>query len=237
MKVTIIVPVLDRVNNIVPLVKSIVNSTKDFEIHFVCSPGFIYEMKTIAEEVPQILHDNWKLSVVDWPPGPGDYARKINRAASESNSDWIFTGADDLQFHPFWLDNAITKAGTQYHVIGTQDMGNPRVIAGNHATHFLVRNSYFKKIGCSADNIPGELFCTQYWHEGVDDELVGVSVSRDIYTFCHSSLVEHLHPNWGKGNIDASYSQQNQRIRYGQRILYQRRNKWSGKHALAYWEI
>jgi hypothetical protein len=88
-------------------------------------------------------------------------------------------------------------------VVGTNDLGNQRVIVGEHATHSLVSRAYIAR--GSIDD-PSRLLHEGYSHCFVDDELVATARARGAWVFAHDSFVEHLHPAWGKGPADPTYA-------------------------------
>jgi hypothetical protein len=193
----IVVPVLGRPERIGPLVDSI-RDTTDSRILFVCSPDD--QDATVA--CNQTGED---VIVVPWQPGRADFARKTNLAYRESTEDWIFCGATDLRFRRRWLDYAAAvgeRSGAG--VVGTQDMGNALVKRGKHATHPLIRRTYIEEYGGTFDGT-GEIYSEQYDHQYVDLELVEVAKLRDQWAFAKQSIVEHMHPNWRKGEWDAVY--------------------------------
>ena len=156
----------------------------------------------------------------------GDYARKVNLCVSQVFTEWLFTGADDLKFHPNWFENAMKVRTEDKFVIGTQDLGNPRVLRGIHSTHSLVHTEYAREYGLTVDNTPGVVLCQGYWHEYVDDELVGVAKKRGIYAFANDSIVEHMHPHWGKAENDSSYTAQDSRLAYSRPLYTRRKGMW-----------
>lgn len=226
MSVTIIVPVLKRPQNVKPLVKSINENTKDCQILFVMSPEYkaLY-LDTLIEVFDET--DNVEFMTLSVRCDYGDYARKINFGLRNSCTDWVFTGADDLKFHSDWFDNAMKIADDNIHVIGTQDLGNSRVLLGKHSTHSLIRAEYARKIGLTAEHEGGLIYSPAYPHEYMDDELVGIAKNRGIWKFSFDSVVEHMHPNWGKASEDDSYAQQGTRMVIGKNVMYTRRNRWT----------
>lgn len=155
----------------------------------------------------------------------GDYARKINTGYRGSGEPLMFLGADDLRFHPGWLDAALSVLTDGIGVVGTNDLGNPRVLAGDHATHSLVTRDYADRYG-TVDG-PGQVLCEAYPHEFVDDELVGTAKFRNAWAFARDSHVEHLHPDWGKAPTDALYAGQRRRMAIGRRVFLRRRHRWT----------
>jgi hypothetical protein len=135
---------------------------------------------------------------------PGTFAEKVNIGYRYSDEPWLFLVGSDVRFHPSWLDHAQAVAGDRYHVVGTNDFGNPRVLAGEHATHLLVRRAYVDEHGASWDG-PGVVAHEGYAHWFVDDEIVAAAKQRGVWAMALASVVEHLHPAWGKAQMDEVY--------------------------------
>jgi hypothetical protein len=89
-------------------------------------------------------------------------------------------------------------------VVGTNDMHNPRVTAGDHATHMLIRRAYIDEQGASWDG-PKVVAHEGYRHWFVDDEIVTVAKQRGAWVFAPHAKVEHRHPIWGLAPDDATY--------------------------------
>lgn len=223
--VTILMPVLDRVQGMEKVIKSANENTKDPHIIIVNSPG----REAVKEELQRLfkLYVNVEWRTINVTHQPGDYARKINLALEWVFTDWFLTGADDIKFHPNWFENAMKVATDGIQVIGTNDLGSQRVMQGHHSTHTLVNTEYARDKGLTIDNMPGEVMSPQYWHEYMDDELVGVAKKRGIWAFAGDSIVEHLHPNWGKAETDSSYVQQRIRMLTSKGTYYMRRRAWT----------
>lgn len=220
MDLSILIPVLRRPQNIHPLVESIMGSTGiPFNLLFIVSPG---DHQEIAEL------DNQKLAYLimgNTYENKGDYARKLNQGFRVVESDWYFLGADDLKFHPGWFDSAMeTYNKTQACVIGTNDMGNPTVMQGQHSTHSLVLREYV--LECGTIDQPGRVLHEEYPHEFVDLEFVETAKWRGAWAFSQSSVVEHLHPNWGKSPMDELYAKQEERMKLGKIIYERRKHLW-----------
>lgn len=201
--VDIVVPLLRRPHRISPLLQSIGAATP--EPHRVTLVVSADDPETLAVAE---AHEDSVVRVLgcDWPGGsPGDYARKTNSAVAwNRDTEWVFTGADDLDFHPGWLTNALEGQPDRIGVIGTNDLFNPRVVTGTHSTHSLVRRSYAEHPG-GAWGEPGTVLHEGYPHEFCDDELVGVARARGRFAWRGSSVVEHLHPYAGKAPRDEVY--------------------------------
>jgi hypothetical protein len=204
---------LGRPGTVQPLVESIGDSA---DVLFICSPH-----DTTTDACRATGRD---VLTVGWEPGPGDYARKINAGYRVTDDPLLFLGACDLRFHPGWLDAAKTKLTDGIGVVGTNDLGNARVIRGEHATHSLVTRAY-ADLG-TIDGQPGILH-EGYHHEYVDDELVGTAKHRQAWAFAPDSVVEHLHPSWGKAPTDHLYDAQRLRMAASWRDYRNRRRMWT----------
>jgi hypothetical protein len=110
-----------------------------------------------------------------------------------------------VKFHPGWLDQAQHAARDGADVVGTNDLHNPLVTAGEHATHLLVRRAYIDEQGASWDG-PGTVAHEGYAHWFVDNELVAAAKQRDTWAAAPHSKVEHLHPLWGLAEDDETYA-------------------------------
>ncbi len=190
-----LIPVRGRPANAQPLADSIrQNTTVPHSIIFVCSRGDTPQIDACTATKARVL-------LVDG--GDYEYARKINFAASHETTDgeWLFLGADDLAFHPGWDEAALSLPATAL-VIGTNDLGNPTVMAGKHATHSLVHRSYIAR---GTIDEPGLLLHPGYQHNFVDNEFIATAKSRGVWAFAANSHVEHLHPFWRKSEDDQVY--------------------------------
>ena len=217
--ITVLVPMLGRPHRVEPLLASLQTTAPDARVLFCLSPhdpGVHKEVERLGK--PYIT--------VAWV-SRGDYARKINAGYRHTSTRYLFTGADDLLFHPGWWQAALGCLQQNPHagVVGTNDLGNPRVLRGEHATHFLVTRDYADKHG--AIDQPGAIFHEGYLHEYVDDELVCTAKRRGAWIFCEQSIVEHLHPDWGKAPTDRMYAQQRLRMRQGAQVFRMRRRLWT----------
>lgn len=135
----------------------------------------------------------------------GSFAEKVNRGYGISTEEWLFLVGDDVRFHKGWLDQAMETARTTgKSVIGTNDLGNPAVKNGQHATHMFISRAYVENVGASWDG-PGLVCHEGYRHWYVDNEIILAAKQRDEWAPCLLSHVEHLHPYWGKADDDAVY--------------------------------
>ena len=191
--IDVIVPVLGRPQNAAPFMASLRASTGLANVIPVCGWD---DSETWAA---------WVAAGAD--PLACDevsFACKVNHALSVAESPWVLIVGDDVRFHPAWLDNALAAAGDRFDVIGTNDLGNQRVMAGQHATHIVLRRKYIDEVGASWDG-PGLIAHEGYGHWFVDDEIVTAGKQRDTWVASPGSVIEHLHPLWGKAPEDSTY--------------------------------
>jgi glycosyltransferase involved in cell wall biosynthesis len=209
----VVIPMLGRAHRVAPLLESI-HATCQARPLFCCTEG--------DDDVTTAVDAAGAERIMFPPRRVGDYAAKVNAAYRYTSEPLIFVGACDLRFHPGWFEAATARLdGDRVGVVGTNDLGSPRVKRGVHATHCLVTRDYVDRFG-TIDR-PGEVLHEGYVHEYVDDELVGTAKMRRAWAFAADSRVEHLHPNWcPEVPTDPLYDAQAARMKQS-RALYQRR--------------
>lgn len=196
-EVAVIVPVMKRPQNAAPFMQSLRASTGLATVYAICDRSDTETMAAWRREGAEIVE------VVD--PEPGSFAEKVNIGRSCSTEPWLFLVGDDVRFHAGWLDHAQAVAKMQdASVVGTNDLGTPRVTSGEHATHLLIRRDYIDSQGASWDG-PGTVAHESYRHWFVDDEAVLVAKQRGVWSMALGSVVEHMHPYFGRGEMDEVY--------------------------------
>lgn len=195
--IVIVVPVLRRPHRVAPLLESVASATPEpHRVLFVASPNDQAEHEAVRSAGADML-------VIDTTPGPGDYAKKINAGVRASSEPLILFAADDLKFHARWFAEAAALIDDRTQVVGTNDLGNRRVLAGKHSTHPLVARSYIETHGTIDE--PGVALHEGYHHNWVDNEFVETAQRRRMWRFANRSIVEHLHPSWSKAPDDDVY--------------------------------
>lgn len=220
--VAVLIPVLARPHRVEPLLESIRSTvaseyTHDVRPLFLCSPGDGQEFRAVQRSGADHL-------VMTWSPGRGDYARKMNRGFKETTEDWVFLGSDDIVFHPGWLDRCVAAhevAGAC--VVGTNDLGNQRTVSGLHSTHTLVNRDYGR---CGTIDDPTRILHEGYHHNFVDTELVATARWRGTYAHAVDAIVEHIHPDWGKGTPDSTYKRGKLHFDDDRRHFHRRSRLW-----------
>jgi GT2 family glycosyltransferase len=190
----VLVPVLRRPQNAKPFMTSLRASTGLAHVYAICQGDDPDTAAAWLDAGAEVLESGEQTS----------FAAKVNLGYAKTSEPWLFLVGDDVRFHPGWLDHAQAIAGDRYHVVGTNDLGNPRVMAGEHATHLLVRRSYVDEVGASWDG-PGVVCHEGYYHWFCDDELVAAAKQRGVWAMALASKVEHLHPLWNKAEMDPVY--------------------------------
>ena len=193
-EVAVIVPVLRRPDNAQPFMTSLRASTGLATVY------------AIADHDDPETAEAWAAAGAEVIVGDAvTFAKKVNLGYAKTSEPWLFLVGDDVKFHSGWLDHAQHVAEVlEAHVVGTNDLGNPRVMAGEHATHLLVRRSYVDEVGGGWDG-PGVVAHEGYRHWFCDDELVTAAKQRGVWQMALGSVVEHLHPAWGKAETDEVY--------------------------------
>ncbi len=216
--VVIIVPVLDRPQNVQPLLSSIQSATHEpYRVLFVGTESDREENRTVREAGADLL-------VLPGRRIAGDYARKVNWAYQNSDEPLLFLAADDLKFHKGWLTEARSVLDEGYQVVGTNDLGNERVIKGYHSTHTFVTRAYCDEFG-TIDQ-PGEVLHEGYNHWYVDDEFIQTAQARNAFHPCRRAHVEHLHYYWRKSPMDNVYKLGESRRKQDKSLFYTRRPQW-----------
>lgn len=215
MNLAILVPVLGR-PHLVPRLVASIRATCDARVLWLVTPGD-------ADVIAAVAAVGGEQLAVDWHPA-GDYARKVNAGYRATSEELLFLAAIDLRFHPGWFEAATARLTPGIGVVGTNDLGSARVMAGQHATHSLVTRAYADEFGTIDRR--GEILHEGYVHEYVDDELVATAKHRGAWAFAGDSHVEHLHPNWGKAPMDELYAQQVPRMRRSATVFRQRSRLW-----------
>ena len=191
---------------------------------FLCSPNDRDAIVACNQTGEDVL-------VVDWQPGRGDYAAKINLGYRETEEPWVFTGASDLVFRPDWDIHALVVGErTGAGVIGTQDGHNPMVKRGLQSTHSLVSRDYIQEMGGTFDDT-GAIYSETYDHQFIDLELVKTAKLRGRWAFSKRSLVEHLHPHWGTADNDDTYRKAMRQTTQDRRLYVARMKRCERAHA------
>jgi hypothetical protein len=191
----VIVPVMGRPHHADPFMESLRASTDDAVAY------------AIGEAHEQGVIDAWVRAGAQVFTGPAhSFAEKVNLGHQLTREPWLFIVGSDVVFHDGWLKQAHAVAwATGARVIGTNDLGNKLVMAGDHGTHLLIARNYVDEVGASWDG-PGVVCHEGYRHWYVDDEIVTAAKQREVWASARMSVVEHLHPVFLKAKHDEVYA-------------------------------
>ena len=199
-EVAVIIPVYGRPAQVAAVHASLASARTRARCRpvFVCNVADVDAYRAATDTGADVL-------LAPWPAGiRGDYARKVNLGLWSTREPWLFQAATDLRFHDGWADVALELAAeTGAKVVGTNDLGNPRVMRGDLSTHSLIGRDYALELGVV--DAPGFALFEGYHHNFVDEELVATARARDAFAFAGDAVVEHLHPHWRKGETDDVY--------------------------------
>lgn len=203
-RTAVIVPVLGRPQHAEPFMRSLRASTGLATAYAVVERSDLEAAEAWRAAGAEILWDD-----DEFVDGEGvrahTFAEKVNLAYRQTSEPWLLLVGSDVRFHAGWLDHALHVAEVlEGSVIGTNDIANARVMAGEHATHVLVRRTYIDEVGSSWDG-PGVVAHEGYRHNFVDDEIVTAAKQRGVWQMSLGSVVEHLHPVFGKAEDDEVY--------------------------------
>lgn len=217
-RVDVIVPTLGkRPENIPKLLESLISSTGLAKAWYVVQRGDADTATAVKRFGGEVIF------------GDGTFAEKVNHAyrvigelEGENAAPWLLLVGDDVTFRAGWLDKALETAKLwKADVVGTNDMLNPRVLRGEHATHPLIRRAYVEEVGASFDG-PGIVCHEGYRHCFVDDEIVRAARSRHVFQACLGACVPHHHPMGGDTPMDEVYQQGQSHFERDQKYFEQR---------------
>lgn len=191
--IAVLIPTLGRPAN----VQRVIDNLEPSAPRNLIDPIFIVEQHDI--ETIEAIRQIQRTYLVN--ARSASYAGAINTAVLATTHDHLFIGSDDLHFHSNWMQ-PLLDLSKGYGVVGTNDLHNPDVLAGQHATHFLVTRDY-ANLGTIDGTDP--LLHEGYQHNYCDTEAVATARHRGQFAPCMTSRVEHLHWLWGLVAMDETY--------------------------------
>ena len=212
----IFIPTYHRANKLQALVQNIKEATPEgHKIYFI-----VEDDDTESKAVITALHEKYIINT-----GKPYYADCINTAYKKTTEPYFFTGADDLRFYPGWLAEAKKCLLRGALVVGTNDLHNPDVLLGQHATHYLVKRSYIDAEGGRMDATKGTVLYP-YEHNYTDTEFICTATKRGVFLPCLKSKVEHIHWCWGLADKDETYEKGFRANSRDKEIFEKRRYLW-----------
>ena len=193
--VAVIVPVMGRPGNAAPFMKSLRASTGLATAYAIADANDYETREAWLTAGAQVITSNRGYT----------FAQKANCGYQNTTEPYLFLVGDDVNFWSGWYDHALYVMNRERcGVVGTNDLGNSAVMAGQHATHPLIRRTYVDEQGASWDG-PKVLVCEKFLHNFCDNEWTWVARQRGLFGFALGSYVEHMHPLWGRGKMDDTY--------------------------------
>jgi hypothetical protein len=194
MNVAIIVPTLGRAAALAPLVRNIAETT----------PEGAYAVCFVIDLADRDSRDAARELDCRYVLADGTFPEKTNVGVAATEEPFVLSTADDVVFHPGWHEAAMAAfADPEVCVVGGDDL-SPQTNGGGHVTMPIVRRSYLEDPG-GAWQERGTIFHEGYHHNYSETELWQLACHRGVARFVPEIVIEHLHPNWGKGVIDATY--------------------------------
>lgn len=221
--IDILVPTLGRPHALKPLLVNLVKVTpqSEFRVIFVADEGDL-ETRVVLDEICGRGGKGDTYVVCD-----GTYPQKTNAAYRHGSGDLVLPTADDVVFHPGWLDavlNALSDRSVM--VVGTDDL-SPATADRTHATMPVLRRSYCESPGASWQE-PGKVFHEGFHHLWCETEICGLAQHRGVWAFAEDAVIAHNHPDWGTRERDATDEKGNGRNNDADKLLFQQRQRqWS----------
>lgn len=209
--IAIFIPTLYRPKNLPKVINSIYDTAfNECNIYAMCPDDDIESQEILDEYDVKFWTDK----------GDMRFAKRIQWMYRMTNESWFLTGADDLVFTEGWLD-AAKPFMNNYSVISFEDNCNPTL----PGTNFLIRRKYIKEDSGVVDS-PNTVFCQEYFHNFVDNELWGTAIKRGVFAKC-PGVIEHLHPTIGKAEWDDIYEVAQQNFHNDATLFHMRSHMWS----------
>jgi len=217
--VAIFIPTYKRAGRLLKVYENAKNSSP-----LVTGVYFIVE-KDDQESIDVLKNHRLKYFINDRSKGS---AGAHNSAYLKTTEKYFFTGSDDFDFKPGWLEKCLEKMVDPIKVVGTNDLHNPDVLSGKYATQFLVDRDYIKKRSGVFDE-ENLILSESYIHNWADREFFETAKLRNVFTHCLEAQVEHLHWAWGLSPKDETYARQDGSGNHDIRLYLKRKPLWVQK--------
>lgn len=207
------IPTLGRAEKLPSVLENIKTTTKTpHRVYFIIEESDKKSQETLNDLDCEVIVGKF-----------GTYPNAINGAFPKTSEPYLFIGADDLKFTEGWDVPLPTM------VVGTNDLHNPSVLSGEHATHYFVNRKYIEETGGTFEEIPGKVL-HEYDHNYCDTEFVETARCRGVYSHNHDSVVEHIHPGWKLGKLDSTYKKGGKNYEKDMQTFQRRRVGWLQKY-------
>lgn len=136
-----------------------------------------------------------------------DYARA-------NDADWYVLGADDIEWQPGWLAEALRVADESGAlVIGLNDGGHTDL--NHYAPHYMMHKLYADHMGFIPDGYK------TWWF---DRDVCEAAQHLGLYAPAWDAVAVHHHPDWENVPVDSTYVQA-MPLRDDDRLLYEKRKQ------------
>jgi hypothetical protein len=156
-----------------------------------------------------------------FPDDGGSWPVRINALFKVSTEPYIFLGADDVVFHPEWLEKAFDcmEKVEGVGVVSVNDLNNP------YGTLSLISREYVDVYGGTMDR-SGPVIHPGYHHNWCDTELRQTAEHRGRFIYCEHSVVEHMHHDNGKAPFDEVYALGDKHLQADVNLFFSRHPLW-----------
>jgi glycosyltransferase involved in cell wall biosynthesis len=178
MTTAILIPSLNRPQNLEPLLRSIQFATP--EDHYV------FLMVSDSESI-RICRDLGHPYLDDSSNPDKRYVTRNNEMVRHlrPGTKQVFFGSDDIEFSRHWLDEALIVMNRGYDVVVGDDLRN------RNGTMALMKVTYFNR---AVFDKPGDVFYSEYIHNFADTEQFFTAKVQQTFARAMNSRVEHLNP-------------------------------------------
>jgi glycosyltransferase involved in cell wall biosynthesis len=195
-EIAIVIPTKGRSRKLFPLLWNIVQTTPVgvFEVYFVVNRDDAMSQHTVAGmagPVHMVLTEEH------------GYPKAVNVGIRASNERLIAIVNDDVKFHNGWWDGLRKALTADVMVVATNDL-SPHTANGDACTQPIVRRTYITSPG-GAWGEPGIAMHEGYTHNFSETELWQLALHRGVGRFAPDCVIEHVHPNWHKAEVDDTY--------------------------------
>jgi glycosyltransferase involved in cell wall biosynthesis len=201
-EIAIVIPTKGRDRKLFPLLWNIVQTTPTgvFEVYFV-----VNEDDGASRRIVMGMAGPVHLVLTDEP----GYPKAVNVGIRASNEPLIAIVNDDVKFHNGWWDGLRKVLTPKVKVVASNDL-SPHTANGDACTQPIVRREYIVSPG-GAYGEPGIAMHEGYVHNFSETELWELALYRGVAAFAPECVIEHVHPDWGKAELDDTYMEGSRR--------------------------
>jgi hypothetical protein len=182
----VLCPTRGRPRALAPLAQAFAAVTTGYRMLFI-----VDDDDRESQAAADLTGEDWIVSTKTGFPA------KVNLGIRHSTEPLIFLGSDDVKPHPHWRERAEAAMTDELAYVSCNDLGNKEVMRGDYATMVLVARWYAE--------LDEEFYPECYLHNAVDLEASALAKKRGAFVYVPDAIVEHLHPNYGKAEMDETY--------------------------------